>query len=385
MRTNPGGVLKPDEVVGRDAVIEQLWRILQRQSVLLTAERRMGKTSVIRKMAQEQSPKLLKYRDLEGIQTPLEFTERVCNDVHAHLSLQKRTADSFRKMLQDYQGTEIAGFVKFPAASSLSWKRILISSIEALMQVQGEHPVIFFWDELPLMLYNIVKRESESIGMELLDVLRSLRQQHPTLRMVFTGSIGLHNVLRSLKRAGYANSPVNDMYTFELPNLSPKDAMSLASALFKSEHKTPALDSLEALTLSVDHIPFYVHHVVDRCIQQQCSLSKESIEGVIQACIEDINDPWQLRHYLERISTYYSEPEAALIVAILDELCQKDMGVTLQAMQMALERSQLTSAREQLLELLRQLELDHYLERRQNTWRMGNSILSRSWRYQRGF
>ena len=50
MRTNPGGGLAPEEVVGRDALIADLWDKLERHSVMMTAERRMGKTSVLRKM-----------------------------------------------------------------------------------------------------------------------------------------------------------------------------------------------------------------------------------------------------------------------------------------------------------------------------------------------
>jgi hypothetical protein len=45
MRTNPGGGLAPEEVVGRDALIADLWDKLERHSVMMTAKRRMGRTS----------------------------------------------------------------------------------------------------------------------------------------------------------------------------------------------------------------------------------------------------------------------------------------------------------------------------------------------------
>ena len=50
MKANPGGELALDEVIGRDQLIRRLWDTLNRQSVILIAERRMGKTSVIKKM-----------------------------------------------------------------------------------------------------------------------------------------------------------------------------------------------------------------------------------------------------------------------------------------------------------------------------------------------
>jgi len=41
MKANPGGQIIPDQVVGRDGLIRDLWETLERQSVLLTAERRI--------------------------------------------------------------------------------------------------------------------------------------------------------------------------------------------------------------------------------------------------------------------------------------------------------------------------------------------------------
>lgn len=47
MKTNPGGPggqLEIGEIIGRDKLVDRLWKILARQSLVLTAERRMGKT-----------------------------------------------------------------------------------------------------------------------------------------------------------------------------------------------------------------------------------------------------------------------------------------------------------------------------------------------------
>ena len=68
MKANPGGQIPPSEVIGRDTLIRRLWRILERQSLVLSAERRMGKICVIKKMrAEAPEDKLTIYRDLEGV------------------------------------------------------------------------------------------------------------------------------------------------------------------------------------------------------------------------------------------------------------------------------------------------------------------------------
>ena len=71
MKANPGGYIPPQEVIGRDQLIERLWRILARQSLVLTAERRTGKTSILRKMeAEPPADMLVVFHELENINTP---------------------------------------------------------------------------------------------------------------------------------------------------------------------------------------------------------------------------------------------------------------------------------------------------------------------------
>ena len=47
VKANPGGSLDPKFIFGRDRLIEQIWNVLDRQCVLLNAERRIGKTSIV--------------------------------------------------------------------------------------------------------------------------------------------------------------------------------------------------------------------------------------------------------------------------------------------------------------------------------------------------
>lgn len=53
MKANPGGQIGLKEVVGRDEVIEQIWDTLEQQSIIMNAERLIGKTTIIKKLNQE--------------------------------------------------------------------------------------------------------------------------------------------------------------------------------------------------------------------------------------------------------------------------------------------------------------------------------------------
>lgn len=68
MKANPGGNLDPQQVYGRDALIEMLWDRLESQSIVINAERRIGKTQILRKMLAEPRPSWKPiFRDLEKV------------------------------------------------------------------------------------------------------------------------------------------------------------------------------------------------------------------------------------------------------------------------------------------------------------------------------
>ena len=228
MRTNPGGEIAPADVVGRDALIDRLWGILSQQSVLLTAERRMGKSCLIKKMkAQPPDDVIAVYRDVEALDTPLRFVERVYEDVAAYLSKQRRAADGVRTMLRHICGLEVPGF-RLPMVAAPHWKDLLERTLGDLAKHQ-QQTVVFFWDEIPMMLDKVRRASGERRAVEMLDTLRALRQTFPRIRMVYTGSIGLHHVTTSIRESGQAANAINDLRVVEVPPLSePENTQSVS-------------------------------------------------------------------------------------------------------------------------------------------------------------
>jgi hypothetical protein len=387
MKANPGGQIDPSEVIGRNSFIQRLWRVLERQSLILCAERRMGKTCIIKKMvAEAPQDKLPIYRDLEGIRTPLEFVETVFHDVKSYLSGLRRTAERARKLLTQISGTEVGDVIKFPDVVAPHWKNLLTSTIEDLVEHQDKI-VILFWDEVPLMLYNIKRRNSENESMEILDTLRSLRQMHPDLRMVFTGSIGLHNVITSLKRVGYSNDPTNDMYTIDVPPLSPDDAQKLAHLLLEGERiQTGDLQATtQAIATAVDCIPHYIHHIVDEIVESGDKANVAVVGEIVTACLTDPLDCWHMRHYLERIDTYYTPDEQPFVLGLLDVLAASDQPRLFDDLFNLIKSNMETEDSEMVRSMLTLLQRDHYVIRETNgAFRFRFPLIQRWWRLERG-
>ena len=77
----------PENVVGRDQLIKRIWKRLEKDSLRFTAERRIGKTTVMVKMkAEPKNGYEVLFLELEGIDSPERFTELIFNRIKPLLS-----------------------------------------------------------------------------------------------------------------------------------------------------------------------------------------------------------------------------------------------------------------------------------------------------------
>jgi len=375
MRANPGGEIAPEDVVGRDRLIRQLWHTLERQSVILAAERRMGKSCVAKKMVAEKPyTAVVIYRDIENIDTPIGFVERIYQDVTPHLSTLKRGQNRFQSLMQQLSGAQITGIGKFPDVVARHWKALLEEMLSDIAE-NYEGTVIFFWDEFPLMLQKIVQTSGESEAMEILDTLRAARQTHNNVRMLYTGSIGLHHVTTSLRDSGHCNDATNDMRTVEVDPLAAADARELALALLKGEGlKSPQLATVaEVIAGITDGIAFYIHYVISEMKFLGDDASVELAKDIVAKVLVEPNDPWHLQHYRSRLNEYFDASQLEIVLFILDEIAVENTALSLDMLRTRLAANieamngqaahQIVSGDSELFRrILLQLSRDHYLK-----------------------
>ena len=232
MQINPGGRLNTGDVMGRDSEIARYWRVLERQGLVISAERRIGKTHIVLKMRDEcRSGYLPFYQDLEAVHSTPELVRSIYGTVRQSLS----TLPSLKAHVAKWSSllpSKIAG-VDLPTGDS-TWQVLLSGAFDDLIGIAGDRLILMLWDEFPLMLHNLQRSEGSDSAIRLLDHLRALRLLHADrLRFLFTGSIGLHLVLRSLRKAGNTNDPVNDMLSLTVPPMAHRDTSDLAAALLE--------------------------------------------------------------------------------------------------------------------------------------------------------
>ena len=392
-----GGEVPPQYVVGRDEFIKKMWHILERDSIVLVSERRIGKTSVIRKMENEPLEGWHPiYLALESVRSPKEFIKRNYNAVDPILSKRSRALTRLAGLLDRIGGTK-AGNWHVPALEEY-WKELLAAILLDIAE-NFEERVVFFWDELPLMISNISKDHGPTVAMELLDVLRDHRLADTSgkIRMVYTGSIGLHLVLSELRQARYMNEPTNDMYKAPLEALSDNHARELAGRLLTGsvEKKGTAIaDKAEELAKRIatvtDGLPFYINHVVFLLSELERPVTVKDVDDAMDSLIFDPEDKAEFSHYSERIKVYYVfDPMARdLAYAILNVVCHSAAPIKETSIWDAVVAQIELTKSDLFRETLDMLEKDHYLVRSEvegeRTYRFKYSVIRRWWQKKRG-
>ena len=319
MRINPGGRLNTEDVMGRDNEIANYWRVLERQGLVISAERRVGKTHILLKMQDEcRSGYLPFYQDLEAVHSIADLIRSIYGTVQRSA----RTPPGLKARIAKWSGLlpgRIAG-VDLPTADN-SWPVLLADAFDDLIGIAGDKCLLMLWDEFPLMLHNLQRREGPDSAMQLLDHLRALRlERADRLRFLFTGSLGLHLVLRSLRKAGNANDPVNDMLSLTVPPMAHEDTCDLAAALLKETRAAPVqVPGLASrIAEEVGGFPYYVHHVVDQLDQLRRPPASEDITSAVDRLVYDSHDPANFSYYVNRLSTYYTDDSRSLALIVLD-------------------------------------------------------------------
>ena len=382
-KANPGGQISPAEIIGRESLIEELWHRLRQQSFIFSGERRIGKSSTLRKLTANAPEDMLPiYRDLEGIRSPIEFVEGIWQDTETYLRQQGK-ARRVREFISELIGSQFTAY-QFPEATAPHWKVLLIKTIEDVITLQSKQ-IVFIWDEMPHMLGNL----NDETAMEVLDSLRSMRQTYPDIRMVFSGSIGLHHIIKNLQKAGYSNDPTNDMYPVDGQPLTLEDAVILTINLLEGE--SIAVSDLqltaEEIALAVDCIPFYIHHLVHQLKDYPGEINREVIITHVDESLRNPLNLWKMDHYRERIDNYYSEIQKPYALEILDIL-SINPPTPFPRIWQYLKSEPDTKDKEMARTVLRLLMKDYYLIQEDNlsgsVYAFRYQLVQKYWRISRG-
>lgn len=363
MQINPGGRLQTKDVIGRDHEIARYWNILDRQGLVISAERRIGKTHILLKMLAECPTSYLPvYQDLEAVHSIADLVR----SIYSSAQRISGNSTSIRARVAKWSALvppKIAG-IRLPSADT-TWQTFLSDAFDDLIELSGNRRTLILWDEFPLMLHNIQQRAGPQIAIQLLDYLRALRlDRADKIRFLFTGSIGLHLVLRALREAGNTNDPVNDMMSDTVPPMAEKDTCGLATELLKETSARPAdIPSLAArIAGEVGGFPYYVHHVVDQLDQLRRPPTLSDVSSAVDNLVYGSHDPANLNYYVTRLNSYYTVDDRSRALLVLDALAGQTSPTPLPTLLNLCRHRDPSMTEEVLRGVLTILTEDHYIE-----------------------
>lgn len=375
--------IDPKNVVGRDELISRIWGMLkmppEQGSLRLLAERRVGKTTIITKMAAEPADGFdVLFLEVEGVDSCDHLTELLLNRFRPLFTKAGKANEWFNGMWQKLGGTEIAGVIRLPEKKELDWQESLEKVIDGVCANRPDRLILLIFDELPYMLQKI-SLVSGSTGrphdaLTLLDKFRALRQRNRNLRMIFAGSVGLHHVLRDLKQAKLASEPVNNMPPVEVPPLEGQDALQLAERLLTAERIQFAGDSKEIFQRLIDqtsNVPFYMERIASQLGLMGRPISVNDVEAVVLKQLTNDHDPWEMEHFRSRLETYYQSTvqdanncaisEDAIARTILDHFATADTPQAIDDVWSMIRSQFALTDRNLIVQMLKSLGQDHYL------------------------
>jgi len=372
--------ISPKNVVGRDKLIDLIWKKLGKKSIRFTAERRVGKTTVMAKMEMEKRSGFeVVFLEVEGIDSPAKFTQHLFNKVNPLMSKSDKAIQAFYKLFNSLGGTEVAGLLTLPEHKEIDWQNTLYKTFELISSNNIDKVVVVMIDELPYMLQKIASLSSsenqKTLALTFLDSMRAIRQKHNNIRMIYAGSVGLHHVVSEIKQSTLASQPVNDMPIVDIRELDKEDAFALAKNILKEEEveisESEYQKSLRTIIALADYIPFYIEAVCTKLGEIDSVVNPKLITELVNNQLFGDNDPWEMEHFRSRIEVYYpgvlkvsdNKPinKAVFVRALLDHLALNEKTESIDQIYQAMKSRFPIDDKQVVIQLLKSLAQDHYL------------------------
>lgn len=161
--------------------------------------------------------------------------------------------------------------------------------------------------------------------------------------------------------------------------------MFLARCLILGEEVsvTDEMAVAQAIAQQSEGVAYYVHGLVQRASRLGRAVAPEDIARLRNDAITDPDDPWNLKHYRDRIPKYYGI-DAPLVFRLIDMFAITDNPLGIDELRERLlmdPELEAQPSRDRVVDLVERLEADHYLRRSDGRDQIALKILKDAWRH----
>lgn len=333
MGSTVGNYVTGEDFWGRDEELALFMEELaEGANLLMVAQRRMGKTSLMREAARRlelEGHYLCLYLDVQGAGSGADMVTELGAAMREHQGIWAKTSCILNKMIKGVESVQVYQ-LKIALGENLNEGNWQEKGDEFFNQLSlMPKPVILFMDEVPILVNRMLKGSDFTItparrdqADRFMSWLRNncLRYQGK-IRVVVTGSIGLQPVLQ---QAGLSAS-VNHLKPFELEPWS--EPVTLGFLKMKAgKHKLSFTETANAQVLTELglFIPYHVQLFFDQIYQksrrnQITEITSEFVTEVYAEKMLSTQGHAELSHLEERLKLVFNQAEYKLAVDLLTE------------------------------------------------------------------
>lgn len=367
-----------EDFCGRRQELDDLWRYLENEHIRFPGVRRLGKTSILKRLQEQAAEQgaLARWLDVSHIHSAKDFVQALeqAYPEHALLKFAKDQAQSiagwFSRLRRiDASLPEIIGGgglgIELGNGPIPDW---LVAG-ETLRQRLQPRPLLILLDEFPVMLQTLLDtRPAEA--QQLLAWLRIWRQTGGLCRFVFTGSIGLQSLLERHHLA----DKMNDCYDYPLGAFRPTEARAMWQKFTQQAGSSVSDEVIEdALTRLGWLSPYFLCLLLDETLRAARERQQENPTPADRdtLILSDVHDAYEkllanrsrFHHWELRLKTTLPASELALCQDLLKHVSRHADGLTLRQLHSRLSKHEADAERrtQRLQDLLVRLSDEGYL------------------------
>lgn len=356
-----GPPVEGDDFFGREKELYLANRLFDsHHSLLLSAPRRIGKSSLAKRLIKEKKLQGWKcvYLDLEEITTEGSFLQQMVEafkESNIWTQLSDGVAHTLSTLFGRINRVAAGGF-----ELDLNRKEErdgLYKELKSLFRHEEDTFIVI--DELTLFLGLLSKApEGAEKVAYILNWLRSIRQVSKTnIRWLFCDSVGLRNFTASLN-LGYT---INDLTEFTLDELAHSEAVGLLQQLCLSEKMYMSEEAIGYLLGRLHwNIPYFIQVIFSKLVEvKDMPITHESIDMAYdKLCSDSYLGTWS-----ERLAEYgvYEYPARQILKLLSATPEGVERGVLLDALMSAQEPSRKEEVNLMLSQVLVMLLNDGYI------------------------
>lgn len=385
-----GKPVQGDDFFDRQREVREIWSRLETDDILLLAPRRVGKTSLMYRLAEmsgEQSVHAI-YVSVADATTELAFAKKLLAALARH-----PTKDKILRALKKSPIAKFLGRVRKVAIATVELElkddaevdwTVLGESIITALSATGPRWLLMI-DEVPIFVLALLRTDSSGgRARDFLNWFRTLRQHAETgknVRWLLAGSIGLDTVARRMN----LGDTINDLHLYtDFGAFTPETACELLDQLATSYDITLEQEVKHRIC---ERMGWLIPYHLQLCFSELREMRPSGAPSLddVDAAYERLLSPAKKTYFdfwQQRLHEELGVPDDTRAVSILNAIAADEDGATRQTLSGVLSAAiaDVTSREPQLRYLIDVLLSDGYIVAIEDRYHFRSSLLRDYWR-----